>query len=135
SESTVTRTGQLHCTGTAGETQTISVDINTDDVDKDNENFTDTLGAISGPTATQAASITTGATGTGTIDNDDTATLSIDSPEVTEGTGGTSPMTFTVTLDHAVHGGFDVDFSALDGSADSSDYTVTTTGPLHFNGT
>src|SRR5438034_375289 len=108
------------------------MDIATDAGVEDDENFTVTLGSVGGTSAVQAASITSGATGTGTIDNDDAATLSIDSPTVTEGTGGTKTLTFTVTLDHDVHGGFTVDCSAVDGTADSSDYSVTTSGPLTF---
>src|SRR5207248_2683108 len=72
---------------------------------------------------------------TGTITNDDSSTLTIDSPTVTEGTAGTTTLTFTVTSSAAVQGGFTVAFSATDGTADGSDYSVTTTSPLTFAGT
>src|SRR5438876_993490 len=93
------------------------------------------MGAVGGTTATQAAAITTGAVGTGTITNDDSSTLTIDSPTVTEGTGGTTTLTFTVTSSAAVQGGFTVAFSAANGTADGSDYSVTTSSPLTFAGT
>jgi len=123
----VLTTSPLTFVGTAGETQTISVDIATDAIVEANETFTVTLGAVGGTTATQAAAITTGAVGTGTITNDDTSILTIDSPTVTEGTGGTTTLTFTVTSSAAVQGGFTVAFSAANGSADGSDYSVLTT--------
>src|SRR5204863_167959 len=96
SDYSVTTTSPLTVAGTAGETQTISVNITTDAVVEANEQFTVTLGAVGGTTATQAAAITTGAVGTGTITNDDSETLTIDSPSITEGNSGTKTLTFTV---------------------------------------
>src|SRR5207247_2109063 len=107
----------------------------TDAIVEADETFTMTLGAVRGARATQNAAITTGAVGTGTITNDDGSTLTIDNPTVTEGTGGTTTLTFTVTSSAAVQDGFTVDFSATDGTADGSDYSVTTTSPLKFLGT
>src|SRR5207247_1103135 len=117
SDYSVTTTSPLTSAGTAGETQTISVNITTDAIVEADETFTVTLGTVAGTTATQAAAITTGAVGTGTITNDDSSTLTIDSPTVTEGTGGITTLTFTVTSSAAVQGGFTVAFSATDGTA------------------
>src|SRR5205809_2829084 len=94
-----------------------------------------TLGTVTAATPVQSAAITTGATGTGTITNDDSSVLSISSPTVTEGTGGTTTLTFTVTSSAAVQGGFTVAFSAADGTADTNDYSLSTASPLTFAGT
>src|SRR5207248_2624577 len=89
-------------------------------------------GAVTGTTAVQAAAIT-GGSDIGTILNDDSATLTVAAPAITE-TNADFSATFTVTLDHAVQGGFDVAITAADGTADSSDYALATT-TLHFDGT
>ncbi len=69
------------------------------------------------------------AQGTGTILDDDTAplpTLSInDPPAVTEGTGATVDITFTVTLSAASAQTVTVNWSAADNTATASDYTAT----------
>ena len=103
------------------------------------ETFTVALGAVSG-----LASGVPGGAGlinqagspqTGTITNDDSSTLTITSPTVTEGTSGIRVMTFIVTSPNAVVGGFTVDFSVANGTATSgSDFNVVTTGPLTFTG-
>ena len=59
--------------------------------------------------------------------------MSISAPAITE-TNADFTANFTVTLDHAVQGGFDVAISSTNGSADGSDYTLNTT-TLHFAGT
>src|SRR5207245_2048070 len=98
-----------------------------------NETFSVNLGAVTGTTATQIAAITSTATATGTINNDDTAILSIAAPSITE-TNADFTANFAVTLDHAVQGGFDVAISNTDGTAGAADYALTTT-TLHFAGT
>src|SRR5439155_1581027 len=108
--------------------------INTDAIVEGNEQFTVTLGAVTAATPVENAAITPGAVHTGTITNDDSSTLSITSPTVTEGTGGTTTLTFTVTSSAAVQGGFTVAFSAANGTADGSDYCLTTSRPLTFVG-
>src|SRR5947207_958315 len=117
--------------GTAGETQTISVTSNGDTTIEANETFTVTLGTVGGTTPVQAAAITTGAVGTGTITNDDSETLTIDSPSILEGNAGTTTLTFTVTSPSAVQGGFTVAYSTarrstrLDTSYTAQTYAVT----------
>ena len=130
----VTTSSPLTFMGTVGETRTISVDIATDAVIEANEQFTVTLGTVAGATATQIAAITTGAVGTGTINNDDVETLTITSPTITEGTGGTSELTFTVTSSNAVQGGFSVAFRLADVTTDGSDHAAFPTGSLAFTG-
>src|SRR5437588_199068 len=94
----VTTSSPLTFTGTAGETQTISVDITRDAIVEANEDFTVTLGTVAGTTAIQSGtrrhtrSLCDWSTDVCSSD------LTIDSPTVTEGTGvGTTTLTFTVT--------------------------------------
>jgi len=62
---------------------------------------------------------------------------------ILEGTGtGTTTLSFTVTLDSEVEGGFDVafasdssNFSPLFRAEEGTDFTVSTPSPLHFAGT
>ncbi|MCA9016629.1 MAG: hypothetical protein KDA77_14955, partial [Planctomycetaceae bacterium] len=69
---------------------------------------------------------------TGTITNDDSASLSIADVTVNESAG---TATFTVTLDQAVQGGLSVDWSTADGTAVAgTDYTAGS-GTLNFTGT
>ena len=66
--------------------------------------------------------------------DDDSAGIGIDDVSVTEGTGGNTTATFTVTLDTAVDGGFTVDYSSSDGSAAApADYSAAM-GTLAFIG-
>src|SRR5439155_693167 len=70
--------------------------------------------------------------GVGTIQNDDTAHLSINDVTVAEGNSGTTQAMFTVTLDAAVDTPVTVDYATADGTAQAgSDYT-TTAGTLTF---
>ncbi len=74
-------------------------------------------------------------TATGTILNDDTATLTISNLEQAETNGGTTNFTFQVALDQAVDMPFTVDFATIDGTAtvSSGDYTANS-GTLSFAG-
>ena len=62
----------------------MSVTIKGDTVVEANETFTVGPGDGHGTTATQAAAITSTAAATGTITNDDSATLTIAAPSITE---------------------------------------------------
>lgn len=124
--------GTLNFSGTAGETRTVSVTVAGDETVELDETFSVLLSnlAASGRAVTLAD-----ATGTGTIVNDDAASISIGDVTLVEGSSGTSTATFTVTLDSAVQGGFTVDFATVDGTAvAASDYTATS-GMLTFTGT
>src|SRR6185369_16113251 len=101
---TVVTPSPLSFTGNAGETQVISVDVVTDAVVEGNEVFTITLGTVN---SAAASGIVSGAVGSGTINNDDTTTLSISgTPSVIEGSGGSTTMNFVVSSTKAVQGGF-----------------------------
>ncbi len=132
---TVVTTGPLNFSGTAGETQTITITVNGDVLPEVDETFSVTLGTVVAVDPVVTASIISGAVGTGTITNDDTNTLTISSPTVLEGNAGPTTMTFTVTSPVTVAGGFTVAFSTADISANGSDYTIITTSPLTFAGT
>ena len=102
----------LSFTGTAGESHTFTVATTQDAVLEGNETFTVGLSVShTGVTAT--------ATGTGTILDDDQAAVLVSDASAIEG----SSMTFTVTLNQAVAGGFTVTPSFTDGTAtQGSDY-------------
>ena len=74
--------------------------------------------------------MTSSDTGTGTINNDDSATVIINDASASEG----GDMTFTVSLEETVQGGLTVTPSFANGTAESGDYTENTTA-LSFSGT
>ncbi|MDA1013624.1 MAG: hypothetical protein O3A00_04120 [Planctomycetota bacterium] len=123
----------LAFSGTVNESHTVTVTLHGDDIVEDHETFTLTLGDVTNSSAEQDESITTGAIGNGTINNDDTASLSISAPSITE-SDSNQTVQFTVTLDAAVEGGFDVAFSDALGDAETTDFSVITNGPLSFLG-
>jgi hypothetical protein len=113
----------LSFVGTAGETHAIDVVIRSDDIVEDNETFTITLGDVTGTSAAQDASITTGAVSDGLINNDDTATLTITDVTETE-TDSDFTVQATVTLSADVEGGFNLIYSNALGTAETNDVTV-----------
>ena len=118
-------TAALSFTGTKGETKTFTVSTDEDAVLEANETFTVGL-TVSDTTL----SITATDTGTGTINNDDRAAVTVNNANASEG----DDITFTVTLDEAVQGGLTVTPSYTNGTAASTDYTANTTA-LSFTGT
>ncbi|MCY4001105.1 MAG: T9SS type A sorting domain-containing protein [Bacteroidetes bacterium] len=122
-------TQAISFTGTANETQTITVSTTEDDLVEADETFTVGL-TVSGTTET----ITATDTGTGTIVNDDiapTPTVTINNASANEG----DVLTFTITLDNPVSGGFSVTPNYTDGTATKgTDYTVNTQA-ISFQGT
>jgi Ca2+-binding RTX toxin-like protein len=102
-----------------GETaRTISVPVKADRLIESNETFTVQLSNPVG--ATLAA-----AKGTGTIQNDDNAELSIAGLQVVEGNGGSQEAVLTVTLSSGATQAVTVDFATADGTAAAgSDYTA-----------
>lgn len=121
----------LSFAGTVGETKTFSVAVIGDTVVEANETFNVTLG-----TPTNAAVAVSNATGVGTINNDDAASLSINDVLVNEGDTGTTPASFIVTLSNEVQGGFTVPVSSADVTATAgSDYIAIPNGTnLTFTG-
>jgi uncharacterized repeat protein (TIGR01451 family) len=119
-----------------GTTQTINVTVNGDTKVEANEIFAVVLNNIAA--AGRAVSFAKQA-GIGTITNDDATTLSIDDVTRAENADGgpTTAFTFTVSVVHAVQGGFSLDFATADNTAlvSDGDYTPRTTTTLPFTGT
>ncbi|WP_164489993.1 Calx-beta domain-containing protein [Runella sp. SP2] len=110
-------------------TQEITVVVNGDIVVENNETVVITLSnPING-------AISTG-TGTGTINNDDAATLTLSGGVAkNEGNSGNTAYTFTATLSAPVQGGFQVAYTTGNGTATvGTDYTDND-GSLTFTGT
>jgi hypothetical protein len=82
----------------ANETQTISIIVSGDELVELDESFLLTLTNILNTSSVQFAD----STATGTIDNDDAATLTIKDVTLAEGNSGTTTFTFNVTLSAAV---------------------------------
>ena len=119
-------TAALSFTGTAGETQTITVATTEDEVVEGDETFTVSLSLSDAP-----AGVTAGSPATGTITDDDVPAVTIADASAGEG----DPITFTVRLDKAVSGGLTVTPSFSNGTATKgTDYTENTAG-LSFTGT
>ena len=118
-------TSALSFSGTKGETQTFTVSTTEEAVVEYAETFTVSLSVSNAPSG-----VTSSDTGTGTINNDDSAEVSVNDASVAE----SGAMTFTVTLSEAVQGGVTVTPGYTDGTTTSSDYTANTTA-LNFSGT
>ncbi|MEZ5105799.1 MAG: HYR domain-containing protein, partial [Draconibacterium sp.] len=122
-------------TGAIGETQTITISVNGDEMVERNETFSVVLNSVIAP----GKNITIDAaekTATGTITNDDNATLSINDVSIAEGNAGTTILNFTVTLDVDVEDGLTINYATADGTATTanSDYGAKT-GTVTFSGT
>jgi len=106
---------------TAGATETFTVATSNDLVVEDNETFGVTVNSAHGDFDG------TDATGTGTINNNDLATLSITDKTILE-TNSDQTLAFFVESDAAVQDGYDVALSVSPGSAtDPADYELVTT--------
>jgi uncharacterized repeat protein (TIGR01451 family) len=118
--------GTLHFTPGGPTSQNVDITVNGDTKVEPDESFSVNLsGAVD-------LSIVKG-TGTGTIVNDDQASISIGDATVTEGSSGTTTASFPVTLSTASFQTVSVGFSTSDGSATSgSDYSASS-GTLTFN--
>ena len=107
--------GILTFTGTAGETQTITVLTGNDTKVELDETFTVALGAVAGA---PAGTVTTaGSPQTGTIINNDQGVVTINNVSLNEGNAGTTAFTFTVTLTGVVDVAVNMNFATVDGSA------------------
>ena len=113
--------GTLTFAGAAGETQTITIGINDDAIVEGDETFTVSLNSVNTSAGTGLAGgpgtpladngdIDATDTGTGTITNTDTAALTVGDATVDEEAG---TISFVVSLDNAVEGGFSVGLSLI----------------------
>ncbi|NOT55952.1 MAG: hypothetical protein HOP18_15240, partial [Deltaproteobacteria bacterium] len=120
------KSGTLTFTGTANETRTISVSILNNTIVEPNETFVVNFSNISKPAVTFDSSAT------GTITDNDSASLSVADVTVSE---GSATATFSVRLSAAVQGGLTLNFATANGTATAgTDYT-TRSGTLSFTGT
>ena len=103
--------------GTVGETQTFTFQPTADTKLEADETVTISMSNLA-PTSADAGDIDTTDTGTVTITNDDSATLTVADASGNEDDG---TITVTVTLDNAVQGGFTIDASTTNGSATVAD--------------
>ena len=117
--------------GTDGEIETFTISVQGDAVVESDETFSTVLGSPS-----KTGVIVSDDTGTGTIQNDDSASIAVDDFTTSEGDSGTTDFTFSVTLTGEVQDGFTVDISTQDGTATvaSNDY-ATAAETLSFDGT
>ena len=121
-------TGQVIPEGST--TYMFSVTVNGDLTVENNETFFVNLTNVVGAGVADAQ-------GTGTINNDDSATLTLtDGVAQNEGNSGTTEYGFTATLSGSVQGGFQVNYSTNDGTATTlnNDY-IDNDGTLTFTGT
>ena len=116
-----------------GETsKTITVPVNGDNQVELNETFFVNLSNLQ----TNGSNVSLADNqGQGTINNDDSATISINDVTVIEGNSGTTNAVFTVTLSNAVDTAVTVNYATADGTATTTDndYTAIATTPLIFN--
>lgn len=113
-------------TGLAGETQSITVSIVGDEKVELDEIFSVNLSGLT-PANTSGRSVSFDRlTGTATITNDDSATISVNDVTAVEGDSGMSAFEVTVTLDAEVDFPVSLDYVVSDATAtDGSDYTIT----------
>lgn len=95
---------------------TVTVPVNGDLTVEADETFT--LNLIANNNRGQPMII---ASGTGTITNDDSATLTLTGGAIAEGNSGTSLLTFTATLSNPVQDPVSVDYASADGTATLAD--------------
>ncbi len=119
--------GTVSFTAGGSLTQTVTVLVNHDNIVENNETFNVVLSGA------PAEVVITDATGEGTIDNDDTATLTFSGGNA-ESESQTS-RTFTATLSAPVQGGFKANYYIANGSATSTDDYTGSNGALTFVGT
>ena len=113
----------------AGSTsETFTVGVNDDGTVEADEDFTADLGNL--VDGDRAVSLGSGATGT--IENDDAATLAIDDVSDDEGDSGTTAFTFTVSLSAPVDSAVEVDFATADGTATAGDDYTAAAGTITF---
>ncbi len=121
--------------GTAGESQTFSVDVLGDTTVEPDELFRVALGGLTDLPTNVSTNDFRLIDGLGTITNEDGYTLTVSNVAETETNSGTSNFIFNVTLDKAVSGGFKVKAQTqVDTAVSPSDFTATAT-TLTFAGT
>ncbi len=110
---------------------TVDVTVNDDSVVEPDETFMTTLTAL----VDGGRDVTLGSGGTGTIENDDEALLTINDVGFDEGNGGSTAFVFTVTMSNESSVSASVGYTTTDGTAEDEggdgDYT-SVSGTLTF---
>src|SRR5258706_259104 len=123
----------MHSTGAANESQTVTVIVNEDKTAEAIGQLLEMRGVVFGSSAEQDAAIGTGASATGTITNDDTASLSISAPSITE-SDVNQTVSFARTLTRLNSSHFAMSYAAFCMTTEgAADFTLNTT-ILHFIG-
>ena len=128
--------GSISFDGSIGETETITVYINGDEMVEPNETFKLVLSYINAP-GLNVVLHDTDNTGTGTISNDDNATFAINDVSVTEGNSGTKTMSFTVSLSQDIEASnpITVDYATSNVTATTADSDYNSkSGTVSFTG-
>lgn len=116
----------MNFNGVAGENYTFDVQITPDAIVELDETLIAEIMTVS------KSNIDISDNGTGTIINDDSATVTVEDVSGVEASGS---LMFTLTLDSAVQGGLDVSYSTSDGTATSADNDYdASVGLLSFTG-
>ena len=118
--------------GTAGESQTIEIVPTADTKLESDETLTVSVGSLT-PNTVNSDDIDITDTGTVTVINDDSATLTI--ADVSGDEDDTNGIEVTVALDNAVQGGFMIDAFTTDVTASFTEDFVPTLQTLTFAGT
>ncbi len=115
--------GSVSFAGTDGETHSVTIEINPDNIVEPDETFRVVAAAISGISASAAERISTeGSPLVFTILDDDEFTISFSGVSQPEGTGnGNTPFDFEVTLSNPVQGGLQIVYTTSDGTATVAD--------------
>jgi Ca2+-binding RTX toxin-like protein len=126
-----TRTGTTNTVTFAAGSSTATVTVNptADATVESNETVILTLATGTGYTVGTTTPVT------GTINNDDSASISINDVTVSEGNSGTTNAVFTVTLSNPVDTSVTLNYATANGTATTADndYTAIATTPLTFN--
>lgn len=91
-------------------TQVVNVPVAGDNTVEANETLTVTLSNPSAGTIGMPGSAT------GTINNDDSAVISLNAPSVAEGNVGTTPLPFVLSISNPVQGAVSLDYASADGN-------------------
>ncbi len=104
--------------------QNFNLNIAGDITVESDESFAVNLTGLTLPAGIVAGSITLAASGTGTIRNDDSTTLSIANAQRLEGNAGTSNLAFTASLSAPSATAITANFASSPGTAMASDFTA-----------
>ncbi|MEP3480196.1 MAG: Calx-beta domain-containing protein [Fuerstiella sp.] len=113
------------------QTAVVNVDVTGDEVVERTETF---FAQLSGLNTSGRAVTVADDSATGTITNDDSATVSVDNITVMEGDTGTTEVSFTITLDAEIDNAVSVNYATEDQSATvaDGDYVDGVAGTLTF---